>query len=96
MRFHSTFTDKIIESRLRLPSSRDYSLDLLKFVTNMRSLAASRAFIAKAKMVAKDYQAGDDMQFINMLIYTFRNTFDSYNNYCSDYASCIVDFANFK
>ncbi len=81
---------------LRLPSSRDYSLVLLKFVTNMRSLAASPAFIAKAKSVAKDYQAGDDMQFINMLIYTFRNTFDSYNNYCSDYASCIVDFANFK
>jgi serine/threonine protein kinase len=82
--------------KMSLPSSRDYSLVLLKFITNMRSLAASPAIIAKAKSVAKDYQAGDDMQFINMLIYTFRNTFDSYNDYCSDYTKCLNDFSKFK
>lgn len=82
---------------LTLSPSRNYSLALLNFSTNLRgSLIYSAGFISKAKSVSEDYPGGDDLQFVNMMIYTFRNTFSSFNNYCQNYQKCIQDFSKFE
>lgn len=75
-------------SSLNLAPSRYYSLVLLKFISNFRSIFTGPLVISKAGDLAKQYPAGDDIQFINMIIYIFRNTFDSFINYCRDYQSC--------
>lgn len=83
--------------KLSLSPSRKQSLVLLNFSNNMRkSSLYGPAFLKKADEVAKDYPAGDDLQFLNMMIYAFRNTFKSFNNYCDSYSSCINDFAKFE
>lgn len=83
--------DKINSSAalsLTLPPSRNYSLVLLKFISNFRSLLTGPLVISKAGDLAKQYPAGDDIQFINMMIYSFRNYYYSFNDYCRDYQSC--------
>lgn len=73
---------------LKLSPSRNYSLVLLKFISNFRSLLTGPLVISKAGSLAKQYPAGDDIQFINMIIYSFRNYYSSFSDYCRDYKSC--------
>jgi serine/threonine protein kinase len=82
-----------------LTASRIYSKVLLDFVANMRiSPLARLLFFSKAEEIHRHYPGSDDLQFINMMIYAFRNyyankdmdTRSAFIAYCKNYDECLT------
>ena len=91
-------TDGIDENAaisINIAPKRNYSLVLLNFIKDVRrSSVYILTAMNKAKDIAKSHPHGDDLQFINMMIYGLKNSVGlgkGYQNlkYCHDYASCL-------
>ena len=77
----------------RLNETRNYSLVVLKFIQNMLGLTATPGAILKASEIrSNNPESNDDLQFINMMIYTFRNYFANKQKTSTDKA--FVDYCN--
>lgn len=81
----------IAAEKLKLEPSRSKSAVLSDFAKNMGGSLFGTLFITKALRVSKQYQAGDDIHFFNMMIHVFRKIFAHPSrefDYCGDYIIC--------
>ena len=89
---------------LKLRPKRAYSKVLLDFFINIdswsssfkgSSIAKTPLFITKAETLRKQINAGDDMQFFNMMLYSFGKIFKPFIDYCNNYSDCLIDINKF-